>query len=428
MTAIPYFVGQMPWSSTFAEDKRFRQLVSTFFIASLIFSIVVPLINLPPTVRDLTKKINPETLVKIQLKKPIEKKPEIDLAKQEALRRAEEERQRKLEEELKRLEEERRKKAELDAKKNAELDKKRQEELKKQQELDRKRQEELKKQQQEQNKALQQEKQKELEKQRELERERQRQLDKDRAEKQAKEAERRAEEAARARAEAERTRKETEKRAGAEKARNELAGLSDLFGGANSAPNSAIKGGGTLTKGKDVAGPKDFGSPSVIATTTGELGKGSGGVDTKNLGTVGIGRGGGTALGPRAEASVDNVNFGVVTDGVGSGGGGSGGGGGRGKGSKHSIDLVIEQNKGRISSLYQRLFRRDPTQTGKVAVRITIKPSGEVENVEIVSSAIKDEEFLGKLKSLLKSLNFGNDDSQTASVSVTYPFDFIPEN
>lgn len=427
MTAIPYFTGQLPWASTFAEDKRFRQLVTSFFIASLVFSIVVPFLNLPATVRDVTKRINPETLVKIQIKKPIEKKPEIDLAKQEALRRAEEERRQKLEDELKRLEEERRKKAELEAKKNSELDKKRQEELKKQQELERKRQEELKKK-QEQNKALQDEKQKEQEKQRELEKERLRQQEKDRAEKQAKEAERRAVEAERARAAAEVARKETEKRAGAEKARNELAGLSDLFGVEKSAPSSAIQGGGTLTKGKDVAGAKDFGSPSVIATTTGELGKGSGGVNTRNFGEVGIGRGGGNALGPRAEAKVDNVNFDVVSDGIGSGSGGGGGGGGRGKGSKHSIDLVIEQNKGRISSLYQRLFRRDPTQTGKVAVRITIKPNGEVENVEIVSSAIKDDEFLGKLKSLLKSLNFGNDDSQTASVSVTYPFDFIPEN
>ena len=286
--------------------------------------------------------------------------------------------------------------------------------MKKQQELDRQRQ---------------LDRQKELEQQRELDKERQRQLDKDRAEQQAREAQRRAEQESRARAEAERVRKETEKRAGAEKARNELAGLSDLFGGERAAAPAAIKGGGTLTQGKDVAGTKDFGSPSVIATTTGELGKGSGGVDTKKLGEVGIGRGGGTALGPRAEASVSSENFGVTSDGAGAGRGGEGsGGGGRGKGGKHAIDLVIEQNKGRISSLYQRLFRRDPTQTGKVAVKITIKASGEVESVDIVSSAIKDDDFLTKLKNLLKGLNFGPDDSQSGLVSVTYPFDFIPEN
>lgn len=421
MTAVPYFSGILPWGGTFAEDRRFRQLVTTFFIASLIFSIVVPLIDLPAPVRDTTKRLVPDKIIKLKLKKPIEKKPDLSAQQQEALRRAEEERRKKLEEDLKRLEEERRRQAELDAKKRAEelakrseLDKKRQDDLKKQQELDRQRQ---------------LDRQKELEQQRELDKERQRQLDKDRAEQQAREAQRRAEQESRARAEAERARKETEKRAGAEKARNELAGLSDLFGGERAAAPAAIKGGGTLTQGKDIAGTKDFGSPSVIATTTGELGKGSGGVDTKKLGEVGIGRGGGTALGPRAEASVSSENFGVTSDGAGAGRSGDGsGGGGRGKGGKHAIDLVIEQNKGRISSLYQRLFRRDPTQTGKVAVKITIKASGEVESVEIISSAIKDDDFLTKLKNLLKGLNFGPDDSQSGLVSVTYPFDFIPEN
>ena len=46
--------------------------------------------------------------------------------------------------------------------------------------------------------------------------------------------------------------------------------------------------------------------------------------------------------------------------------------------SREEIELVFDRNKGAIFALYNRALRNDPTLEGKLVLRLTIAPTGEV--------------------------------------------------
>lgn len=100
---------------------------------------------------------------------------------------------------------------------------------------------------------------------------------------------------------------------------------------------------------------------------------------------------------------------------------GSGGSGGR---SDEAIRRVMDQQKGGIFAVYNRALRQDPTLQGKFVFEMVIEPSGEVSEVKLVSSELKDNELVGKILSRIRLINFGA--AEVLRTRVNYSLDFLP--
>lgn len=88
------------------------------------------------------------------------------------------------------------------------------------------------------------------------------------------------------------------------------------------------------------------------------------------------------------------------------------------------IQMVFDQNKGALNTLYNRALRTNPALAGKVVLRLTIAPGGEVTGCEIVSSEFRDPELERRLAARIQLFNFGAKD--VAAITITYPIDFFP--
>jgi len=190
--------------------------------------------------------------------------------------------------------------------------------------------------------------------------------------------------------------------------KNELADLRDSLAPSKlDTPTKLAKG---PTKS---AGPGGPGRESERALITAGATAGSGGINTARLSRDT----GGGGLGGRTTTQVSSP--------VGDGGGRqSRGGGGKAGRSIEEIKIVFDRNKGSIYLLYNKALRQDPTLQGKVVLKLTISPAGEVLNCQVVSSELKNSELERKLVARIKQFNFGAKDVDT--VVVTYPVDFLP--
>ena len=158
------------------------------------------------------------------------------------------------------------------------------------------------------------------------------------------------------------------------------------------------------------------------AIITSNVAGGSGGINTSKL-SVGTGGGG---LAGRATTQVNSP--------MGGGGGGGGGGeggtltrGGRGDKAARSIEdirLIFDRNKSAIYSIYSRVLREDPSLQGKVVLKITIAPSGQVSACQVVSSELHSPELERKLVARVLQFDFGA--KNVGVMVVTYPVDFLP--
>ncbi len=92
--------------------------------------------------------------------------------------------------------------------------------------------------------------------------------------------------------------------------------------------------------------------------------------------------------------------------------------------SREEIELVFDRNKGAIFALYNRALRMDPTLEGKLVLRLTIAPSGEVTACEVVSSELGDPELERKLVQRVMLFRF--DARDVEPVTTTKPIDFFP--
>jgi protein TonB len=92
--------------------------------------------------------------------------------------------------------------------------------------------------------------------------------------------------------------------------------------------------------------------------------------------------------------------------------------------SREEIELVFDKNKGAIFALYNRALRADPTLEGKLVLRLTIAPTGEVTFCEIVSSELGDPDLERKLVLRVKQFRFEARDVEP--ITTTKPIDFFP--
>jgi protein TonB len=155
---------------------------------------------------------------------------------------------------------------------------------------------------------------------------------------------------------------------------------------------------------------------SERSLVTSNISGGSGGINTARLSRDT----GGGGLAGRSTTRVSSP--------VGGGGGDGGrltrGGGGQAARSIEEIKLIFDKNKAAIYALYNRALREDPSLQGKVILKLTIAPSGQVMACEVVSSELRATELERKLVSRVRLFDFGA--KNVGVMVVTYPIDFLP--
>ena len=152
---------------------------------------------------------------------------------------------------------------------------------------------------------------------------------------------------------------------------------------------------------------------------TSQAGKASGGINNANL-SRGFGGGAGE-IGTHTSSRVQhgsgldpNAGGKVQRTGV----------SGKGSRAREEVEIVFDRNKGALYALYGRALREQPELAGKVVLEFTILPSGEVTNVRVVSSELKDQELLNKIMARVRLIRFKAADVEPLTVSK--PIDFFP--
>ncbi|CAN5227986.1 hypothetical protein BH24PSE2_BH24PSE2_17680 [soil metagenome] len=169
-----------------------------------------------------------------------------------------------------------------------------------------------------------------------------------------------------------------------------------------------------IASARELTGAVGEAPRSERALVTSRVGEGSGGIDTASLSRDT----GGADLAGRTTTRVSAARAG---DGQGTGPSASGEKAAR---SREEIEMIFDRNKGAIYALYNRALRQDPTLEGKLVLRLTIAPSGEVTMCEIVSSDLDAPELERKLVARVKLFRFEAKD--VAPVTTTKPIDFFP--
>ncbi len=150
---------------------------------------------------------------------------------------------------------------------------------------------------------------------------------------------------------------------------------------------------------------------------TSSVGTASSGINTANMSR----NTGGTGIAGRNTTQVESPVAGIGQQGPDARREGTSGKASR---SREEIELVFDKNKGAIFALYNRALRRDPSLEGKLVLRLTIAPSGQVTMCEVVSSELNDEELERKLVQRVKLFRFEARDVE--AVTTTKPIDFFP--
>jgi TonB family protein len=154
------------------------------------------------------------------------------------------------------------------------------------------------------------------------------------------------------------------------------------------------------------------------AMITSKAGTASGGINTASMSR----NTGGTGIAARTTTKVESPVAGIEQQSA--GGARRTGTSGKASRSREEIELVFDKNKGAIFALYNRALRADPTLEGKLVLRLTIAPTGEVTFCEIVSSELDDPELERKLVLRVKQFRFEAKDVEP--ITTTKPIDFFP--
>ena len=85
---------------------------------------------------------------------------------------------------------------------------------------------------------------------------------------------------------------------------------------------------------------------------------------------------------------------------------------------------MFDRNKGAIFALYNRALRQNPALEGKLVLRLTISPDGQVTFCEIVSSELGDPDLESKL--VQRVLLFQFEPKDVEPITTTKPIEFFP--
>ncbi len=154
----------------------------------------------------------------------------------------------------------------------------------------------------------------------------------------------------------------------------------------------------------------------------------SGGISSfgvsRNLGNGGSG--GGSGYGNAGQ--IGGVGFSHVESSVAGIGGEEGrptsGGPGPGR-TDEEIQIVFDRYKATLYRIYNKELRNDPTLRGKLLLRITIEPEGEVSLCLVESTDLGSDYLVAQIVDRVKRFNFGPKEDVPVT-TILYPIDFLP--
>jgi hypothetical protein len=89
------------------------------------------------------------------------------------------------------------------------------------------------------------------------------------------------------------------------------------------------------------------------------------------------------------------------------------------------IQIVFDKYKATLYRMYNAELRKDPTLRGKVILRMTIEPGGEVSACTVQSSDLASPELVAQIVDRVKKFNFGPKE-KVSKTTILYPIDFLP--
>lgn len=89
------------------------------------------------------------------------------------------------------------------------------------------------------------------------------------------------------------------------------------------------------------------------------------------------------------------------------------------------IQIVFDRYKATLYRLYNAELRKNPTLRGKMILRITIEPGGEVSACTVQSSDLASPELMAQIVDRVKKFNFGPKE-KASKITILYPIDFLP--
>jgi len=161
------------------------------------------------------------------------------------------------------------------------------------------------------------------------------------------------------------------------------------------------------------------GTPQRAMLTTSAPGA-SGGI---NLAAVsrGLGPGGGTERNAIRGGTLTQASSGIGSAAAASRPVSGGPGPGR---TDEEIQIVFDRHKAQLYRLYNLELRRDPTLQGKMILRLTIEPDGDVSLCLLHGSNMNAPDLAAQVVERVKTFNFGA--KVVPPVTIIYPIDFLP--
>lgn len=89
------------------------------------------------------------------------------------------------------------------------------------------------------------------------------------------------------------------------------------------------------------------------------------------------------------------------------------------------IQIVFDKYKAALYRMYNTELRKNPTLRGKILLRITIEPGGEVSACSVQSSDLASQELVAQVVERVKKFNFGPKE-KVPKTTILYPIDFLP--
>ena len=89
------------------------------------------------------------------------------------------------------------------------------------------------------------------------------------------------------------------------------------------------------------------------------------------------------------------------------------------------IQIVFDKYKATLYRMYNTELRRIPTLRGRITLRITIEPGGEVSACTVQSNDLKSPELVAQIVARVKKFNFGPKE-KVSKTTILYPIDFLP--
>jgi hypothetical protein len=89
------------------------------------------------------------------------------------------------------------------------------------------------------------------------------------------------------------------------------------------------------------------------------------------------------------------------------------------------IQIVFDRYKASLYRIYNTELRKNPTLRGKILMRITIEPGGEVSACSAESTDLASPELVAQIVDRVRRFNFGPKDD-VPKTTILYPIDFLP--